>query len=308
MNLLRATLPKPLGTVVQPIVDASTGVPRLYAIECLTRGPRGTRLEQAPPLFDYIRSRGLETPMDRACIAEALRNAAGYPCRISVNAHPSTLQDGFAAFLLDQSQRWSIDPARLIVEIGEQSPCSDMQSFGRTLISLRQHGVAIAIDDVGFGHSNYKAILDSRPEFLKIDRYFINGVADDPARMVVVESILRLADHFGAQVIAEGVEREQDHTALRGAGLTLFQGFLFGRPLQVSRDRAQHPFVDGVLQYDQPIQQPFVQPGVDFADERNEPVRRGQHRQQRAVNWLGFRPFERVVRETATEQVRVDRP
>jgi len=265
MTQRRTTLPKPLGTVVQPIVDTSTAVPRLHAIECLTRGPRGTRLEGALPLFEYIRSRGLETQMDRACISEALRNAAGYPCLISVNVHPGTLQDGFSHFLLNESQRWSIDPARLIIEIGEQTPCTNIQSFHRTLCELRQHGVAIAIDDVGFGHSNYKAILDSRPEFMKIDRYFVDGSAGDRTRMVVIESILKLADHFGATVIAEGVEREEDHLALRGVGIKLFQGYLFGRPLQVSRDRSEHPFVDGVLQYDQPIHQTLVEPCINLA-------------------------------------------
>ena len=269
MNLLRASLPKPLGTVVQPIVDTSADQPALFAVECLTRGPRGSKLEQAPPLFDYVRARGLESPMDRACIAEALRNAAGYPCRISLNAHPCTLGEGFTDFLFDQCRRQALDPSRLIIEIGEQSPCADSHAFLRTLDELRERGVAIAVDDVGHGHSNYKAVLDARPEFLKIDRYFVDGAASDRARGVVIDSILNLARHFGSTVIAEGVEREEDHAALRAAGITLFQGFLFGRPLAVSRDRAEHPFIDGVLQHDEAFQQPFVQTGIDRTYERN---------------------------------------
>ena len=269
MHILRASLPKPLGTVVQPIVDTSADQPSLFAVECLTRGPRGSKLEQALPLFHYIRARGLESQMDRACIAEALRNAAGYPCRISLNVHPCTLAEGFADFLFAECRRQALDPSRLIIEIGEQSPCADSQAFLRTLHELRERGVAIAVDDVGYGHSNYKAVLDARPEFLKIDRYFVDGAAADRARGVVIDSILSLADHFGSTVIAEGVEREEDHAALRAAGITLFQGYLFGRPLTVSRDRAEHPFIDGVLQYDEAFQQTFVEPRVDGAYERN---------------------------------------
>ena len=233
MNLLHsAALPGPLGTVLQTIVDTSGPGPELFAVECLTRGPRGTRLEQAPPLFDYVRRRGLETEMDCACVARAVRAAAGRAPRIAINVHPSTLGDKgkFVRYLLKQTELAGVDPSRLIIEVGEQAPAADKAAFCRELAALRKHGVAIAVDDVGFGHSNYKAILDCAPDFLKIDRYFIDGVSNDGRKLAVVRSIMDLAKHFGATVIAEGVEEQNDHDALRAAGIALFQGFLFSRP------------------------------------------------------------------------------
>ena len=234
MNVFHSTvLPGPLGTVLQKIVDTSAETPSVFAVECLTRGPRGTRLEQAPPLFDYIRRRGLETEIDCEVVGRALTAALGCAPRIAVNVHPSTLADHgrFVRCLIRQTENLGLDPATVIVEIGENAPASDPVAFADALRVLRERGFAIAVDDVGFGHSNYKAILDCRPDYLKIDRYFVHGASSDPAKVAVVGSILALADYFGARVIAEGVEESRDYEVLKKAGVDLFQGFLFSRPV-----------------------------------------------------------------------------
>jgi EAL domain-containing protein (putative c-di-GMP-specific phosphodiesterase class I) len=258
-------LPGPLGTVLQPIVDGSSSTPTIFAVECLTRGPRGSKLEEATPLFTYVRRRGLEKEMDRVCVSASLRLAAALPHRISINVHPSTLGErrDFVAFLLRQCVALGIDPKRLIVEIGEQSPAADAGAFRAAIAGLREAGVAVAVDDVGYGHSNYKTILDCAPEYLKIDRYFVQEVADDRARRAVVQSICDLAAFFGATVIAEGVERHEDLEALRDFGISLFQGFLFSRPVGASRDRLQHPIVDRILQRHKPRHQALIQIEID---------------------------------------------
>jgi EAL domain-containing protein (putative c-di-GMP-specific phosphodiesterase class I) len=233
MNLLHASmLPGPLGTVLQTIVDTTGETPSVFAVECLTRGPRGTRLEQAVPLFEYVRRRGLETEMDCACVRRALRAASGCAPRISINVHPSTLADGsrFVRYLMQQALAAEIDPSRLIVEVGEHAPASDVAAFKAALGALREQGVAIALDDVGHGHSNYRAMLDCHPDFLKIDRYFVDGCSTDRGKLTVVRSILDLAEYFGARVVAEGVEQTADHETLQKLGIALFQGFLFSRP------------------------------------------------------------------------------
>ena len=229
----RTALTHPLETVVQPIFEIDNQERTLHAIECLTRGPHGSAFEQAPRLFDYIRKRHLEPEMDRVCIAQALRAAGdGGTHRVSVNVHPVTLasQRDFAAFLKRESAAVGLAADRLIVEIGEQTPAQDVATFQRSVCDLRNNGVHIAIDDVGSNHANYRSILDCRPEYLKIDRYFIDGVADDPARQAVVRSICDLGSFFEAQIVAEGVERIEDHEALTAMGIRLFQGFLYARP------------------------------------------------------------------------------
>lgn len=228
-----AALPGPLGTVLQTIVDTTGATPSVFAVECLTRGPRGTRLEQAPPLFDYIRRRGLETEMDCDVVGRALSAAMGHAPRIALNVHPSTLADHgrFVRCLITQTENLGLDPAAVIVEVGEHTPASDPVAFADALRVLRERGFAIAVDDVGFGHSNYKAILDCQPDYMKIDRYFVHGASSDPAKVAVVGSILALADYFGSRVIAEGIEEMRDFEVLKRVGVDLFQGFLFSRPV-----------------------------------------------------------------------------
>jgi EAL domain-containing protein (putative c-di-GMP-specific phosphodiesterase class I) len=234
----RSALTHPLETVLQPIFDISNSERTLHAVECLTRGPHGSVFEHAPQLFDYIRRRHLEAEMDRVCIAQALRAAGdGGDHRISVNVHPITLatERDFTSFLTRESEAAGIDVNRLIVEIGEQTPAEDIAAFQRSVCGLRDRGVHIAIDDVGSNHANYRSILDCRPEYLKIDRYFINGVGDDPARQAVVRSICDLGSFFSARIVAEGVERIEDHDVLAEMGIRLFQGFLYARPAPPER-------------------------------------------------------------------------
>jgi EAL domain-containing protein (putative c-di-GMP-specific phosphodiesterase class I) len=229
----RAAFINPLETCFQPIFEAQNGERTLHAVECLTRGPHGSAFETAPRLFDYVRRQHLEPEIDRLCIAQALRAAGGGGThRISVNVHPVTLavQRDFPSFLERESAAAGIDSTRLIVEIGEQQLPADGAAFGRALAALRDRGTHIAIDDVGSAHANYRSILDCRPEYLKIDRYFVEGISEDPARRAVVRSICDLAGFFEATVVAEGVERPEDDRVLCDLGIRFFQGFLYARP------------------------------------------------------------------------------
>lgn len=228
-------LTRPLETVFQPIFETSaeSNARTLHAVECLTRGPRGSTLETAAVLFDYVRRRHLEAEVDRLCIAQALHAAAGEgEHRIAVNVHPVTLaaRADFTSFLIRESAATGIDRDRIIVEIGEQRPATDALAFQRTVCGLRDAGFHIAIDDVGCDHANFRSILDCRPEYLKIDRYFVDGVADDAARQAVVRLIRDLGHFLDARIVAEGVERQADHEVIADMGITLFQGFLYSKP------------------------------------------------------------------------------
>lgn len=226
-------LPSPLATVFQPIIEATDHGDSLHAIECLTRGPVGTHLEEAVPLFEYVRKQGLEAEMDCMCATSALRAVlCSGKERISINVHPNTLGErrDFVRLLIRQSLACKLDPSRLIIEIGEQQPALNDRAFRRAIGALRHHGVKIAIDDVGHGYANFKSIIDCTPDYLKIDRYFVHHASDDPARRAVIRSICDLGAHFGSAVIAEGVERIEDRQSLQDMGITLFQGFLYGRP------------------------------------------------------------------------------
>ena len=235
-TLLDAILePGRLSVVFQPMFEVCAARHQLFAIECLIRGPRGTNAERPSVLFEYVRRKRAEAAVDRACVATALADAGRLPGepRLSLNVHASTLgrDPGFHDFLLKQAEEARIDRRRLVVEIVEHAPPLDVPSFRRALTELRDAGIAIALDDVGLGQSNYKMILDVRPEIYKLDRYLVSGAWSDPYRQVILDSLARMVRRLEARAVAEGVEDHHELAAVEAAGIDLVQGFLFARPL-----------------------------------------------------------------------------
>lgn len=234
-SLLDSVLePGGLSVLFQPIVEVNGGAPRVHALEALVRGPQGTNLESADVLFEYVRRKHEEMLVDRACVEAIFAAARELPdgLGLSLNVHASTLSRDleFLPFLGDAADRRGLELARLTVEIVEHAPPWDGPSFLSALAGLRQIGVEIALDDVGLGQSNYRMILDSKPDYFKIDRYFVHGAHADFHRQAVLESVYRLARTFGARVVAEGVEEPSDLLALKALGIGLVQGNLFSPP------------------------------------------------------------------------------
>jgi EAL domain-containing protein (putative c-di-GMP-specific phosphodiesterase class I) len=228
--------PGRLSVVFQPIFDMGAPQPRLFALECLVRGPHGTNAERPDVLFDYVRRKEAECAVDRACIATALAEASPLPGapRLTLNVHALTLDrdPGFRSFLLEQTGRAGIDPHCLVVEIVEATPPRlGGPSFRRALAELREAGITIALDDVGLGQSNYKMILDVRPEIYKLDRYLVANAWSDSHRLVILDSLARMVHRLEARAVAEGVENREELVAVEAAGIDLVQGFLLARPL-----------------------------------------------------------------------------
>lgn len=227
--------PGKLSVVFQPIFEVGSGQLTLHGLECLIRGPRGTNAERPGVLFEYIRRKRAESAIDRACIAAALAEATLLPVavRLNLNVHASTLgRDlGFPGFLLDRAAEAGIPPGLLVVEIVEHAPPLDVPAFRRALAELREAGLTIALDDVGLGQSNYKMILDVRPDIYKLDRYLVAGAWNDPYRQVILDSLARMVRRLEARAVAEGVEDTHELVAVEAAGIDLVQGFLFARPM-----------------------------------------------------------------------------
>lgn len=218
----------------QPIFGTQDRSLSVFALEALARGPKGSNVERADVLFEYVRRKGQESVVDRACVSAALAAAsafAGSPL-LSVNVHASTLEkdDFFDAFVLDECSRHAIAPSRIILEIVEQQQYTDDVRFFRAIDNLRSVGVKIALDDIGLGYSNYRTLIEVRPDFYKIDRYFVTGSRDKFHARAAIESIVLLADRLGGRAIAEGIESLEDLLSVRELGIDLLQGFHLARP------------------------------------------------------------------------------
>jgi EAL domain-containing protein (putative c-di-GMP-specific phosphodiesterase class I) len=225
----RLLAPRALSAVFQPVFEVGGDAPRPHYLEALIRGPRGTSVQSPEILFEYVRRRRRTAEVDRACVREILAEARQLSPEtvLGLNVHASTVgASDFADFLGAAALGHAIHPSRLVVEIVEHAPPRDPEAFHDGLDRLRDLGAAIALDDVGFGHSNYRMILECRPDYFKIDAYFVTGARDDYYRRVVLASVAALAQSFGARVVAEGVESEDDLAVVRDAGIDLVQGWL----------------------------------------------------------------------------------
>lgn len=227
---------------LQPIFEVVPEGRRLYAFECLARGLKGSALERAEMLFREVRRRRKEGVMDRSCLDAALREAstlAGAP-RLCINIHAKTLSTD-ADFLADFSRitaAHDVPPARLTLEIVEHSDSWATALFHRNLDELRRLGVSLSIDDFGIGYSNLHRLLECRPDYCKIERYFVAGCDHDPRRIDILGAVSQLAHRFAARVIAEGVETAAELAVVNAVGIDLVQGFLLSPPLCAEQIRA----------------------------------------------------------------------
>jgi EAL domain-containing protein (putative c-di-GMP-specific phosphodiesterase class I) len=222
----------------QPMYFCDGGETRLFALEALARGPQGSHFEQPSVLFDYIRFKHAEVEADRACMEAALRSAPPLPEEVllSINVHACTLERdrAFPSWLLARVDHYGFASNRLVLEIVEQGRYWSRDKLVRSLVELRAAGVRMALDDLGAGSCNFGTILDTRPDYLKIDAYIVQGCAGDPFRRRMLESISRLARDFGALAVAEGIETQDDLTAIGEIGIEVVQGFLLGKPMPPS--------------------------------------------------------------------------
>jgi EAL domain-containing protein (putative c-di-GMP-specific phosphodiesterase class I) len=232
--------------VYQPIMKVESA-PILQGFECLSRGPKGTNFESATVMFEYVRLKHQETVVDRACVLAALANAPKRGVmQLTVNVHASTLarDRSFTDFLCATAREVGTPCDHVTVEIVEHAPPWDIDAFAAALDRLRDTGMRISLDDIGLGQSNFKMILDVRPDFLKLDRYFVESCHKDRNRQAVIASVAQLASHFGAELVAEGVDCEETVETLRGLGVTSMQGDWFAKPMladEAEKFAREHP-------------------------------------------------------------------
>ncbi|MBV8687864.1 MAG: EAL domain-containing protein [Alphaproteobacteria bacterium] len=172
---------------------------------------------------------------------KALAAAAAWPeplagLRLSVNITAADIvRPGFAAQFVEMVRSSGFDPARLTVEVTEGGLIEDLAAAANLLAGLRQSGLRVAIDDFGTGYSSL-AYLKALPlDYLKIDKRLVEDISGSPRDQVVVRSVIDMARSLGLEVIAEGVETEDQLALLAREGCTLYQGFLCAPPVDSRR-------------------------------------------------------------------------
>ncbi|ALB56620.1 sensor domain-containing phosphodiesterase [Cronobacter universalis] len=219
---------------LQPQVDMRNG--NIVGAEALLRERQPDGDWTLPVGFiDNIESSGLivtvgDWVLEEACQLLARWQAHGITLPLSVNVSSlQLLKRDLVQTMLQRLERYAIKPGTLILEMTESQRIDDTEAAIAILRPLREAGVRIALDDFGMGYSSLSQLQKMKAlpvDSLKIDKSFIDSLPDDDS---VVSAIISMAKKLNLELVAEGIQNEAQRDWLLNAGVTVGQGYLFGK-------------------------------------------------------------------------------
>ncbi len=206
--------------------------------EALVRWRHPTRGLLPPGRFiPLAEETGTIRELGRMVLRQACEQATSWQSerrKLTVAVNVSVFQlrsDEFIAEVRDALDSSRLDPSQLVLEVTESVLINNPQTALTRLNALKDLGVRLAIDDFGTGYSSLGYLREFPFDILKVDQSFIASMAESPDAVAMVRTIIDLAHHLKLEVIAEGVETQQQVELLRGMKCGNVQGFLFSEPI-----------------------------------------------------------------------------
>jgi diguanylate cyclase (GGDEF)-like protein len=225
-----------LSVLYQPIVEASTG--QIASVEALCRWNSPRHGFVPPDVFIPIAEEaGLMADLGRFVIDRAVKDSLRWP-RLHTAINVSAAQLRAVSILEDliaPTEKYGVSPERITIEITESVLLSNDGHTSRMLQTLKDCGFALALDDFGTGYSSLAYIRDFPFDRLKIDRSFVHGLKNSERALAVIEAVANFGRILGKDVVAEGIETEQEMQAMQKVGCTHLQGYLFARALPADK-------------------------------------------------------------------------
>lgn len=223
---------------------------RVIGAEALIRWHHPQKGFIAPDTFlPVAASIGLLPAIGQIMVAKAIEASArinrhrNEGLTIAVNVAIEELnEEGFADMIADLLHKHGAQPQNLEIEITEGTAMAESGLVEAQVAKLRALGVSLAIDDFGMGYSNLGRLRAMAFETLKIDRSLVTGIGEDPASESLLTTILEMAEAIGADVVAEGIETQEQLAFLQGTSCACYQGYYGGKPML-----AEH-FIDWLAQ------------------------------------------------------------
>lgn len=239
-DLRHAVDRKEFEVLYQPIVSLETGSIREF--EALIRWRHPVHGLVAPNEFVHVAEEtGLIIPIGKWILEESCRQIVKwqanfeYPLSISVNLsakqlmHPDLTEQ--VAAILSETQ---LNPRQLKLEVTETNVMEHSERALAVLSVLNSFGISLSTDDFGTGYSSLSYLQRFPFDRLKIDRSFVDKMSEGEKSIAIVKTILMLGENLNIEVVAEGIETEEQLSTLRSLGCRLGQGYLFSRPVEAS--------------------------------------------------------------------------
>jgi len=217
--------------VYQPIIDLATE--KIAGYEMFSRGPDGA-FESPAEFFRVCIENDILTSVDLQCLRQCIAATANIHknMRFHINLFPSTIVDTSVDVLLSLFPE-DKQGKTYCLEISEPQLTGDPGYLRDQINALRESGILVAIDDVGFGRSSLDSLIILEPDIVKVDRKYVTGIASEPAKKRLLKRVVNVAKSLGAEIVAEGIESEIDLPVLREIGVNYGEGYFWGALLEV---------------------------------------------------------------------------
>ena len=220
----------------QPVIDIKHGCVR--KLEALARWDHPVLGSVSPTLFVKLAEESGDMPrlgqwiLARAC-REARQLVGRYCARVAVNVSmQQLLHDNFLAQLIATLRAEQLRPQELELELTESVFSHDADRVLALVTELHQLGVTVSIDDFGSGYSSLAYLQRFPADTIKVDRSFTATLG--AGGETIIAAALSIGRSFGKEVVIEGVETEMQRRQLTALGATLFQGYLYGKPMALA--------------------------------------------------------------------------
>ncbi|MBU1690474.1 MAG: GGDEF domain-containing protein [Gammaproteobacteria bacterium] len=221
-----------LTALFQPVLLMRNG--EIAGYEGLIRGPSDSPLHSPHNLFRAANENGLAVEVEHLCRQVVLESFArlNLPGKLFLNVSPECLlqQNTRHGETLAYIHKLGLRPDRIVIELTENQRTYDYNLLREAAKHYRDMGFEIAIDDLGEGFSSLRLWSELRPEYVKIDMHFIQGIDQDPVKLQFVSSIQQIAERSGTKVVAEGIETEAELRVIKDLGIAHGQGYYIARP------------------------------------------------------------------------------
>jgi EAL domain-containing protein (putative c-di-GMP-specific phosphodiesterase class I)/GGDEF domain-containing protein len=231
-RLQKILLEEQIYSVYQPIIRVKDH--SILGYESLSRGPKNSEIEAPIILFTLAEEVGLVFELDRVCRKRCIINARGKKKgrKLFVNTLPNLIYDpdfeagAFVKFL--QANNCPIQDT--VFEITERHAIEQFSEFKQAIRYYTDLGIMMAIDDVGAGYSSLEAIMELKPNYVKIDASLVRGAAENPGKREMIKAVHALAKSIHAETIAEGVETREDLEEVAKLNVDYAQGYYIAKP------------------------------------------------------------------------------
>ncbi|MFD2167978.1 EAL domain-containing protein [Thalassotalea euphylliae] len=221
----------------QPQIDLKTM--RVCGSECLLRWTHQKEGAISPAVFIPIaEDMGLINKLTRWVVKRSFTQhkailESGYKNHVvSINVSgKDIMSEGFYEFIEQSLEAAELPANRVALELTESATITDNDFALEVIERLSNLGLTISIDDFGTGYSSLAYITKLPFQELKVDRQFVEGVNSDKKRMTIAETTVRMAKGLGLDVVAEGINSQEDEDTLRGFGCDIGQGFYYAKPM-----------------------------------------------------------------------------